>query len=125
MTSALQQKSLTEIRAIAQALKVPDIFKKEKHHLIQAIELQQDILVPRPKIEIPKNVYDARLMSHSPAEKSSREELDELLVPYVQRGLKVRYDEERWYFSRDRKTDEGTLRMPLRVVLRCAERMLE
>jgi hypothetical protein len=120
----LQKKSLTELRAIAQAFGVPDLFQKDKPHLIQAIETKQAGLAPAPKIEVPKPQYDARLMTRPPSQCSSREEMEELLAPYISRGLNVNYDEERWYMSFAKKTDEGTMRMPLRIVLHCAERLL-
>lgn len=123
---SLQKKSLTELRGIAQAFSVSDLFQKDKLQLIQAIEMKQQGLAPAPKIEIPKPEYDARLMTKPPSKKSLRQDAEVLLGPYVARGMSVRFEdnEERWYMAHGKKTDEGTMRMPLRHLLRCAERIM-
>lgn len=121
----LSDKSLTQLRGIAQSLDIPNIFQKDKAHLIQAIELKQSASIPLPAIDIPKPEYDARLMTKPPSKKSEVTEIEKLLAPYVERGLKVRFEDERWFFSYNKKTDEGTLRMPMRQVLRCAEKLLK
>lgn len=121
----LQKKSLTELRGMAQAFGIPDLFQKDKFQLIQAIELKQQGMAPAPKIEIPKPEYDARLMTKAPSRKSSQPEIESLLIPHVNRGMHLKFDEERWYMSFGKKTDEGTIRMPLRTVLHCANKVME
>lgn len=118
-------KSLVELRGIAQSLGIPDIFQKDKPQLVQAIELKQEAFIPAPKVEIPRPEYDARLMTKPPSQLSERVEVEELLAPFVARGMHLKFDEERWYMSFGKKTDEGTLRMPLRVALRCAEEIMK
>ena len=122
---SLSTKSLTELRGIAQMVGVADIFSLSRAHLLQAIELKQSAIAPMPVVELPEQpMYDARLMSMPPAEISEREEIEELLEPYVARGLRIKFDDERWYMAIGAKTDEGTLRMPLRVVLRKAQEIM-
>lgn len=123
----LSKKSLTELRGIAQSFDVADIFQKDQRQLIQAIEMKQQAIAPEPKIEIPKPEYDARLMTRPPARKSDIQMIEELLTPYVARGLRLTFDEngERWFMSRGKMTDEGTVRMPPRHVLHCAERLMQ
>lgn len=123
--SALRAKSLTELRGIAQSFGVQDIFKKDPSQLIQAIEMKQQAIAIPQKIEIPKPTYDARLMLKPPSKQSSKQEIEQLLVPYVERGLNISFDEERWYMRHGIRTDEGTLRMPLRTVIRCADKIME
>lgn len=120
----LQKKSLTELRGIAQSFGIADLFQKDKIQLVQAIEMKQQGIAPAPKVTIPKPEYDARLMTKAPSRMSSRPEIEELLALYVARGLHVDYDNERWYMSFGKKTDEGTLRMPLRTILYCADKIL-
>lgn len=122
----LANKSLTELRGIAQSFDIADIFQKDQAQLIQAIELKQQAIAPEPKIEIPKPEYDARLMTRPPARKSDMQIIETLLQPYIARGLKLSFDEhgERWYMSRNKMTDEGTVRMPPRVILHCANRLM-
>lgn len=121
----LRKKSLTELRGIAQAFGVPDIFQKDIMQLAQAIEMKQQAMVPMPVVDIPKPAYDARLMTKPPAKRATREEIEPLLQPYLARGMRASFDEERWYFSCGKKTDEGTLRMPMRTILYCAGKVME
>ena len=121
----LANKSLVELRGIAQSFNIADIFQKDQRPLIQAIEIKQQDLIPAPKIEIPKPEYDARLMTKPPSKRSDQQEIEELLAPYIAKGLRVTFDHERWYMAHGKRTDEGTLRMPMRVVLRCADKILE
>lgn len=122
----LRKKSLTELRGIAQSFGVADIFQKDKPQLVQAIEMKQAGIAPAPKVEIAKPAYDARLMTKPPSRRSDQQEVEELLQPYIQRGLLLSFDEhgERWFMRFDKKTDEGTMRMPLRHVLLCANKVM-
>jgi len=120
----LRQKSIHELRGIAQSFGITDIFEKDAVRLAQEIELKQVKLVPPPPILPEKPQYDARLMTKPPARISKPMEITELLEPYIVLGLKVRMDEERWYFAYGEKTDEGPLRMPPRNILICAEKIM-
>lgn len=125
MSSALQGKTLIQLRGIAQSFGVKDIFTMDEAHLKQAIELRQVEIQPPPRVEIPKPAYDARLMTRPPNKKSSADEAMQLLQPYIERGLNVSFTEEQWFMSLGKKNDQGTLRMPLRHLLRCADKMFE
>lgn len=116
----LKEKSLTELRTIAQGLGVVDIFSKSLPHLIQAIEKKHSDLIPKEKIVIP--VEYRTLPSGDICDKVL---LMELLEPYIKRGLKVVIGEETWKFSFANKEDSGTLRMPLRVALKKAQETLD
>lgn len=119
----LEAETLTRLRALAQSLGHKNPFGEDRVKLIQYIQLQQEQTTPKRE-PVPPVEYDARLMTKPPAKKSTVNELEILLEPYKKRGLHVRYDEERWYFRYDRRTDEGPLRMPLRSVLRCADAII-
>lgn len=122
----LEGRSLHQIRAIAQAMGVTDIFEKDSIHLVQEIRTKQEAL-PQPKTPpIPRPPYDARLMTKPPSRRSNTRDIVELLKPYIERGLKLNFDDngERWMMSCGKKTDEGTVRMPLRIVLTCAENVM-
>ena len=121
----LREKSVTDLRSIAQGYGISDLFSKDKNALIQAIELKQQDMQPEAKVVIPRPEYDARLMTKPPSKKIRKEEdAYNLLKPYIDRGLVFTVDEERWYMRFKDKTDEGTKRMPLRVLLGCAEKLL-
>lgn len=121
----LRKKSLTDLRAIAQSYSIPDMFQKTDIQLIQAIEDKQTEMLPKAVIEIPKPEYDARLMDKPPARLSDRGLVEELLAPHVSKGLHLSFDEERWYIKFGKKTDEGSLRMPARSILNCANNVLK
>lgn len=120
----LRNKSVHQLRAIAQGYSIPDIFSMDDKQLIQAIELKQQDMIPAPTIAIPQPAYDARLMTKPPSRLSDEEQVRDVLTPHIAAGLRVTFDPERWYMQWDKRTDEGTLRMPLRVVLRCAEKIM-
>lgn len=110
---------------MAQAFGIADLFQKDKLQLIQAIEMRQGAMASPPPVEIPKAQYDARLMTLPPSTMTDRAEIEEILRPYVARGLHLSFDEERWYMKHAKKTDEGTMRMPLRTVLHCAGKVMQ
>lgn len=122
----LRKKSIHDLRVMAQAFGIADVFSKDQIHLIQEIELKHKPMQPKAELP-PLPVYDSRLMTKPPAKKSSVMELTELLTPYIERGLKIGFDEnaEHWFMRLGQRTDEGTMRMPLRSVLNCARRMFD
>ena len=121
----LRAKSLHQLRAIAQGYGVPDIFAKDMNQLIQAIELKQIDMVPDVAPPIPRPEYDARLMSKPPSKSSNQSDILALLEPHIQRGLHITFPElERWHMRHGKKEDTGTTRMPLRVVMDCADRIM-
>jgi len=122
---SLNKKSIHQLRGIAQSYSIPDIFSMDANHLIQAIQLKQQEAVPAPTVQIEQPQYDARLMTKPPARLSDEQSIRDILAPYVAMGMKLSFDHERWYMAHDKRTDEGTLRMPLRVVLRCAEQLMK
>lgn len=122
----LRDKTIHELRSIAEGYGIPDVFSKEPNILRQEIELKQKALQPEAKVEVPRPEYDARLMTSRPARVSKVEEAQELLVPYVERGLEFDIlPEEQWQMRYKDRTDCGTLRMPLRTLLDCAERLMK
>jgi hypothetical protein len=120
----LRKKSLTDLRSIAMGFGVDDVFSKDANQLAQAIELKQEAMIPEPPVAVPMPQYDARLMTKIPSKKATREEVEELLREHVARGLNLSFTDEMWHISQGRKTDEGTLRMPLRHILKCANAIL-
>lgn len=110
---------------MAQAFGVTDIFEKDTQHLIQEIEIKQQKIFKPPAVTLPlKPEYDGRLMTKPPSRRSSMMDITELLEPHIMLGLKLSFSEERWQMAFGKKTDDGTLRMPLRHVLHCAERIM-
>lgn len=93
---------------------------------MQAIEARQAAMLPKPAEPLVKPEYDARLMTKRPAKRGDQQEVERLLQPYIERGLHLSFPEpEIWAMRCGKKTDTGTMRMPMRIILRCAEKMLE
>lgn len=112
------------MRAIAQGMDVTDIFGKSDTQLRQDIQLKQQDLQPKPEIVISQPPYDARLMSRAPSKRASREEIEEVLHEHIAKGLKLSFTEENWKMSFGVKNDMGTIRMPLRSVIYCANQVM-
>lgn len=124
--TSLRAKTIHQLRGIAQSFGVSDIFSKDANHLVQEIELKQQAMVPPPTPSIPTPEYDARLMTKPPAKRSKPQDAVAALAPYISRGLHFDMDEnaETWTMSYAKKTDSGSLRMPLRTLLRVADRVM-
>jgi hypothetical protein len=124
MLDELRKKSVHDLRVMAQAFGVDDIFEKDAEHLIQEIILKQENIYIPPTPKPIRNEYDARLMTKAPSKISSPKEIVDLLTDHIKMGLDLSFDEEHWYMSKGKKNDMGTLRMPLRHVLDCADKIL-
>lgn len=121
----LREKSLTDLRSIAQGYGITDIFSKDKLQLLQDIELKQQDMQPKPVIDIPKPEYDPRIMSKIPARLSERSYIEQILQPYVDRGMCLTFPEpETWAISLDKRNDTGSMRIPPRVILNCASKVM-
>lgn len=121
----LNNKSIHELRGMAAAFGVPDVFQKDAKQLTQAIEMKQTELVA-PIIELPpRPEYDARLMTKAPSRRSNQDEITEILAPYVKQGLHVKFDDECWYLTHGKKNDSGSIRIPLRHILYAAEKVMK
>lgn len=115
---------LSRVRGLAQSLGVKDVFGKTRESLIEEIRAKQQEYTPPVKTDIPQPEYDARLMSRPPAKKSDETIIRDFLKPYTDLGMHLSFDHERWYISHGKRSDEGTLRMPPRVILDCARRLM-
>lgn len=122
----LKTKSIHDLRTIAQSFGIADIFSKDKDRLLHEIELKQQSIAVQPKVEIEKPVYDARLMTKPPAKMFTEDEAREILKPYIEVGMRLTFPQpEVWELSFATKKDSGSMRMPLRVFLGCAERLIQ
>lgn len=121
----LRSEPLVKLRGMAQSFGVSDIFSKDAVQLSQAIESKQKAMTPAQVLLPPLPQYDARLMTKPPAKKCSPQELEEYLKPYTCIGMKLTISDERWQISHGKKTDEGSLRMPPRIIMGCAAKVME
>lgn len=122
----LRDYSLTKLRGMAQSYDVKDIFTKDAPQLVQAIESKQQEQFTPVVTEVSRPEYDPRLMTKIPAKRSDRELAEEVMAPYIERGLTFTIDdiEESWAMAFVDRRDSGTLRQPPRIIARCAERLI-
>lgn len=105
------------------ALSVPDVFAKDKAALLQEISARQSSAISdESRLQVQKTYV---INSRGKEQKCDVETLEKILQPLKDRGLRTRYDEDRWYFECGKCTDEGTLLMPLLTAVRCAEKIME
>lgn len=116
----LANKSLVELRGIAQSLSIPDIFQKDSVQLVQAIELKQQSFAPAPKIEIPVHVVTV-----TDAMECTPEQVKAACKPFTDRGLHLSFTDTQWKMKHGKKADEGTLKMPIRIVIKCAQKVMD
>lgn len=117
MSTALEQRSLTELRAMASAVGVSVSFSDTKANLIKAIRKTVDAKASKPLPFVPIGI--------KPEEGSSQANIVNTLKPLIDRGLIVKFpDETTWHFERNKKVDSGTMNMPLLSIVRCAEAIL-
>lgn len=123
---SLRDRSIHELRGMAQAFGINDIFEKDAAHLIQEIELKQQTLAPARVVLPPLPQYDARLMTKPPSKRSMPDDVVVLLEPYIEKGLRFSIDEnaETWTMQHGLVTDTGTMRMPMRHMLDAARRVM-
>lgn len=123
---SLQDKSITELRTIAQGLGVAGILSKTSSQLISAIEAKKETIF-EVKPPAPETIIiDSRLRDAPPAESVTEDMLLEVLLPFINRGLIVEFpDEYTWEMINGKRTDTGTMAQPLRNVVRCAERIMK
>ena len=55
----------------------------------------------------------------------TRKELNVALSGHIKAGLKVKIDDDGFMFSYGKKSDSGTLKQPLKVILRCASALVQ
>lgn len=117
----LENKNLHQLRGIAQSFGIADIFSKTDIQLRQEISLKQETLAPPKPEPITPLPYNAKLMTKAPSRKSTKEEAIETLKPFTDKGLHLTFpNEEEWHMRWGKKEDTGTLRMPLRILVKCA-----
>lgn len=118
--------SLTQLRGIAQSFGIDNIFQKTASQLEQEISLKQKEMMPPVKIEVARPAYDARLSSKPPSRVSKEEEIQEIIRPFQAKGLYFEFVyPENWMMRWGDKEDTGTIRMPLRNILICAEKIMK
>lgn len=127
LSFVLDKKSIHELRAIAEGYGIPDLFSKDKAELIQALQGKQRESIPVVDFIEPKqNDYDSRLMTKRPAKETTKEMAIEFLADHVAQGLELTFPEpDRWSMRYKDRNDSGTMRMPPRTMIYCANKLMK
>lgn len=122
----LKNRSIHQLRQIADGYGIANVFSKDANQLIQAIEAKQTDMVRDVSQPIPRPEYDARLMLKPPSKSSDEREVLNLLQGHISKGLHIEFPEvDRWHMKWGVKEDTGNMRVPLRVILDCADRLMK
>lgn len=120
----LDNKTLTDLRSMAQAFDLAFTFADAKQNLIDKITAAMQVRVEEIAAEpvpFPALPDDQRLRSVPPAKNLPREQVYAMLKPFFALGLQVTFPEaDQWHMACGNKEDTGSLRMPLRVIMKCA-----
>lgn len=122
--TTLEEKSLTELRSIAQGIGVSFNFSTDKKHLIQEIKQHSVSLIPKPNAELPKVPEPERIRIIPPTKNPTRETITQTLQPFIDRGLKLSFDGDTFHMRMGKKEDTGNVRTSLRVIVRTAEAVM-
>jgi hypothetical protein len=122
----LETKSLTELRGMYSAMGGNVSFSDSKTTLITKIGLR--ISDRMPKVEPIQTAVpsDQRLRTVAPARNMTQEQVAEALKPFTDAGLILSFPEhDSWQMTFGKKTDSGSLRVPLRVIVGCARSVMK
>lgn len=123
---SLKDKSIIELRSIAQGLGITIQFSDGKEELVRKIDNGLDKQLP-PSPSLPPNVpTDMTLRTRPPSKNVTQVAIMDKMTPLIARGLKVTFPcEDQWHFAFGKRSDSGTLRMPMRVVIECANNVMK
>jgi hypothetical protein len=122
---SLHSKTIHELRSIASGMGVEYGFGDDVNAIAQKIEQRQADMQPVIAPVPPAPEYDARLADAKPVRKSDEALVRELLQPHIALGLHLSFPTpETWHIAFGRKEDSGSIRIPPKAILRCAERVM-
>lgn len=121
----MPKQSLTELRGLAQSMGVKWSFSDDYNALKQKISVRQADMLPPPAPPVVAQPDDQRMRTLPPSKISNETMIKSLLMPYIQRGLHVEFENNHFHFRYGDRTDTGTLRQPPRVIVGCAARMFQ
>lgn len=118
---SLKDKSIVELRGIAQGLGIPDLFNKSRVELVQQIELKSSDISPIQSPLVP----EVRFVSIPSDTIANEELLKEALDPFIKLGVSLSVDNDVWFLKYGKKEDAGTMHQPIKNIIRCVERLLK
>ena len=108
-------KSRDELEGIANKLGLVVERKESNHDICDRIALVTSQIAPAKTVTI----------SGVASEPFTRKELMVALSGHIKAGLRVSIEDDCFSFSHAKKSDSGTLKQPLKVILRCASALVQ
>jgi len=122
---ALNDKSLTELRGMYSAMGGNVNFSDTKTVLVTKINLRISDRMPKPEVIQTAVPEDQRLRTVAPAANMDQAEVVATLQPLIDAGLRLTFPaHDQWMMQHLNKTDSGSLRVPLRVIVGCAREVM-
>lgn len=119
------KKTIHELRAVCQSKGIKFSFSDDVLALSQKINMVSEALKPIEAEPIPRPEYDPRLRMMPPGKVCTQDDMLKRLQPYIARGLLVTFPyPDMWRMRCGMKEDTGTMRMPPRVMLNAADRLM-
>lgn len=107
---------MAQLREQAKMMGLPAIKHETKDALTARIyQGVQDTTKPKPKFDKPEVIKYY----------SSPESILEALKPYIDKGLKITFDDDSYFFKRDVAEDSGTLHQSLNAIRNSARVMMQ
>lgn len=122
----LELRSIHELRGMVSAMGGRLDFGDDKKKLAAKIKSMLDAQLPQPQVMIPDMPEDMRLRIVPPARNLPRDQVIAALSEYTERGMRLSFPRpDQWRMEFMKKHDTGTMRMPLRVIVGCAQQVME
>lgn len=118
----LREKSIHDLRTMAQAFGVNDVFSKDKNNIIQEIVLKHAPVAPAAVVMPPLPVSVNQALD----DMADPDDVTAAMKPYAALGLRFQFIDSgtRWSMRFGERADEGTMSMPLKTVIDCARKLL-
>lgn len=122
----LEERSITELRSMAQAMGAAFDFKDDKNAVMKIIRDHMAAKVPKPRTLEPLMPADTRFITHEIPDPIEQNAIVNALAEYTSRGLVLTFPTvDTWQISRDNRQDSGTTRAPLVDIVRCAREVMK
>lgn len=119
-------KTIVELRAMAHALGCKFTFADNEAMLRRKIDEAVQKKAPPAATYDPVTAPDWRLTTRPPARWCDQDMIKEALSGHIERGMRLSFPTpETWRMAFDKREDTGSIRMPLRVVVKCADQILK
>ena len=122
----LEERSITELRALAQAMGADYNFGMDCDALRQSIRDHMEAQVPKPRIPDDLRPTDIRVATDLSDIVVTQVDVAEACLNSIDRGMRLTFPTpDTWMMEYGKKQDSGTLRMPLVDVVRCARELMK